>query len=167
MTTEAPISRLDLERFVLGRLEPEARNDIHARVETDPELRARIDRLRTDIQAATVDLPSFLVPTDDAPTLEVVTGGATQPGRRRWSIALIAGTGLAVAAAAMLVVQPGDPPSSEVFRGDFDLAVEHVRAGSGSSVGLVVEARQGDTGAALERGVTQRQSQHRIRTDVR
>ena len=145
MTVEAPISRLDLERFVLGRLEPTVRDDIDARVGTDPELRARIERLRAEIQVASVDLPAFQVPVDDAPTLEVVAGGTSNAQRRSISLSLIVGVGLAAAAATLLVVQPSEAPQSEVFRGDFDLAVEHVRAGSGSSVGLMVEARSGDT----------------------
>ena len=145
MTVEAPISRLDLERFVLGRAEPTVRDDINARAETDPELRARIARLRTEIQMASVDLPAFQVPADDAPTLELVADGSSHTQRRSISLSLIAGIGLAAAAATLLVVQPGEAPQSDVFRGDFDLAVEHVRAGSGSSVGLVVEVRSGDT----------------------
>jgi len=145
VTTETPISRLDLERFVLGRLDPKACHEIDARSETDPELRARIERLRTDIQAASTDLPAFQVPTDNAPNLELVAGESTRARRRWMPIGLVAGTAFAAAAAAMLAVQPGTQPSPEVFRGGFDLAVEHVRAGSGTSVGLVVEARQGDT----------------------
>ena len=57
-------------------------------------------------------------------------------------LAILTGV-FAAAAGVMLAVQPSSPPA-EVFRGDFDLSVERVRAGSGTSVGLIVEARSGD-----------------------
>ena len=151
MTAEAPISRLDLERFVLGRLDDAATAEIEGRSNADPELQARIDRLRSDITAAAEDLPVFQIPTSDAPALGVVSTPAPEPSatpsasprRRSLPMPAIIGGAFAAAAGILLAVQP-TYPSGEVFRGDFDLAVERVRAGSGTSVGLVVEARAGD-----------------------
>lgn len=151
MTAEAPISRLDLERFVLGRLDDAATAEIEGRSNADPELQARIDRLRSDITAAAEDLPVFQIPTSDAPALGVVSTPTPEPSatpsasprRRSLPMPAIIGGAFAAAAGILLAVQPSSP-SGEVFRGDFDLAVERVRAGSGTSVGLVVEARAGD-----------------------
>jgi len=144
MTPSEPISRLDLERFVLGRLSPEATADLDARIAADPELEQRVARLRADIEAAAADLPVFTIPTEQAPTLSVVQTAPDPPPRRRSMSWVMAGTMLAAAAGVALVVLPGGPDSGESFRGSFDLEVQHVRAGTGSSVGALVEAREGD-----------------------
>lgn len=141
MTARSPVSRLQLERFVLGRLDPEAADALTQRIEADPELSARVTHLRTEIEAAAVDLPPLVLPVDDAPHLTVVADPPPQRAWRRWAMG---GGGLAVAAAAVLMVLPGGP-GGEQFRGTFDLDVQHVRAGAATPVGLLVTARAGDT----------------------
>lgn len=140
MTAHPPVSRLDLERFVLGRLDAPARAALTLRIAQDPELEARVDRLRAELDAAAIDLPPLVLPTDDRPVLAVVSS-PPRSTRHRWAVL---GGGLAAAAGVALVLLPGGGPD-ERFRGSFELEVQHVRAGAATPVGLLVEARAGDT----------------------
>lgn len=152
MTAPDLVSRLDLERYVLGRLSPEARATLDARLGSDLELSDRVDRLRADIAAAEEDLPAFTIPTEQAtgpklavvPTPEPAKAPEAPPrrGEMRW---VFAATALAAAAGVAIAVLPGEPATSgDVFRGAFDLEVVQVRAGETTDVGVVLRGQAGD-----------------------
>jgi len=141
MTTEDTLSRLTLERFVLGRLDATERAEVEGRVAEDPELETQLARIQREISEAEEDLPPLdpgIFQQPEAPTLTAVP----PPPARRWRWA---GLGAAVlAAGAALAVIPQLSGSGETFRGAFDLDVQHIRAGSVASVGVMVQARAGD-----------------------
>ena len=156
MSPTDPVSRLDLERLVLGRLDPTQQAALDARVAAEPELKARLDRIRADIGAAASDLPPLVLPAPGAGDtgLRLVEAPAdaspapARTGRRSWTW-IAAGTALAAAAAGALVLVPGeqggaDLPLAETFRGSFDLEVHRVQAGKAEQVGAMVEVRAGD-----------------------
>lgn len=143
MTAPDDLSRLTLERFVLGRLDASEHADVARRVSQDPDLEGRLARIRQQIDDAEKDLPPLdlgIFNAPEKPQLKVVS--TPQARRRPWRWA---GLGAAVlAAGAALVVVPQISGPSETFRGSFDLNVQHIRAGSPTSVGVMVEARTGD-----------------------
>ena len=118
------VSLVELEQLALGELpDPRARS-IEAAATTDPELAARIARVRSDIEAAR-DLPELRLP-EPWPAW-------------RWAPAVTGALALAAAALLWLV-----PTRSEQFRGDFDLQVERLREGQPRSVGALVDVQPGD-----------------------
>ncbi|MFH1464638.1 MAG: hypothetical protein ABIO70_09650 [Pseudomonadota bacterium] len=126
-----PVSRLDLERWALGRLDPAAAAALVAQAREDADLGARMARVRREIEAAG-DLPPLELPAE-----------APAPPRRRWVWAWPA-FAAAAAAVVLTVAQPWRQPPSEVFRGAFDLELVQVRLGQASPQGALVRGRAGD-----------------------
>lgn len=141
--TTPPISRLQLERYCLGRLTEAERQALDAHARTDPELQDRLTRLQRELAAAEVDLPPLSLPqATSGPALQVVSTPPQRAPRRGWMWGAAA---VALAAVATLVVLPsGSTPPQETFRGSFDLQMQQVRHGSATEVGALVHAREGD-----------------------
>jgi len=143
MTTPDELSRLTLERFVLGRLPASEHADVQRQVSEDPALERRLARIKREISEAGEDLPPLdlgIFNAPESPRPPAVSPPRNRPVQWRW-----AGLGAAVlAASAALFVLPQAGGPGEVFRGSFDLDVQHIRGGHPSSVGVMVEARAGD-----------------------
>ena len=143
MTARDDLSRLTLERFVLGRLDASERADVERRVSEDPALEGRLATIQQQIEEAREDLPPLdlsIFSAPEAPHLEVVP--TPKKGRSPWRWARLGVAALAAGTALVVVPNFGGP--GETFRGSFDLEVQHIRGGNPSSVGVMVEARTGD-----------------------
>ncbi len=149
-TERAPVTRLDLERWALGRLEPERCATLEALGQQDPELRARMDRVRAEIEAASQDMPTLELPVD---TAEEVYGTYWA----RWLAlfrhpAFLGLSGALLAAVVLVVVLPDAPVDggpdtvvpAETFRGALDLELHRVRLGEAALQGALVQAKEGD-----------------------
>ncbi len=145
------ITRLELERWSLGRLGPERAAALERLGRQDPGLQARMQRVRIEIERARRDLPPLVLPA----RAEEASLGLWQrllswrpPPRPQAVLGLCA----AATALALLLVLPerfsgpaGDEgPRKEVFRGALDLQLHRVRLGSALSQGSQVQARQDD-----------------------
>ena len=60
MSAEETITRLTLEQWALGMLEPERTQDLEQRRQADPELAARMTRIQAQVQAASTELPQLV-----------------------------------------------------------------------------------------------------------
>ncbi len=147
-----PVSRLDLERWALGRLEPERAEALEAMGQDDPRLRARMERVRDEIEAASTGLPPLELPVESH---EEVHASSWMPSSWRALFrrpAYLGLTAVIVAAVALVVVLPDqpiqldpvDPGPGEIFRGSLDLEIHRVRLGEASPQGALVQARAGD-----------------------
>ncbi len=145
------VSRLDLERWALGALDPERAAALEVRRQSDAELSARMERVRAEISAAGCDLPPLELPVDEQE--EVYAPVRVAP----WWRSLLRPGGLALAAATtiavvVVVALPPDPLGTpeptpggqEIFRGALDLELHRVRLGTASPQGSLVAAREGD-----------------------
>ena len=121
------VSRLDLERWALGALDPERAAALEVRRQSDAELSARMERVRAEISAAGCDLPPLELPVDEQE--EVYAPVRVAP----WWRSLLRPGGLALAAATtiavvVVVALPPDPLGTpeptpggqEIFRGALD-----------------------------------------------
>lgn len=126
----SPVTRMDMERWALGRLSPPESREIEARRAADPDLAARMDRVKADIDRASDDLPPLRLPVDEP-----------APWWRRPWLPVAAGA-LALAAAATFAVLPTEP--EVVYRGTFDLKVHRVRGGEVHPEGAMITAAPGD-----------------------
>ena len=98
MTARDDLSRLTLERFVLGRLDASEHADVERRVSEDPDLQGRLANIQQQIADARKDLPPLdlsIFSASEAPHLEVVPA-PTKTGRSPWRWARL---GVAVLAA--------------------------------------------------------------------
>lgn len=143
MSAEETITRLTLEQWALGMLEPEDRHDLEQRREADPDLADRMTRIQAEVMSAADELPQLVLPADE-------------PGVVRWLDWLRRPQwilGLAVAAAALLVLLPQVRPQGAApvaadgeitYRGDFELRVFRVRQGEAAEQGALIDALPGD-----------------------
>ena len=139
-----PVSRLDLELLALGKLPPEAAADIEARAAQDPELAARVARIREEIDDAAHDLPALRLPFEEE---EEAAEGSFWTSWMRWTPFVLAGA--MAAAMALLSINSGgpseDPGRGEVrFRGALDLKVWRVHEGQAQEEDGLIEAAAGD-----------------------
>jgi hypothetical protein len=130
------ITRLELERLALGRLDPQRAADIEAMGTRDPALAARVERVRGEIQAASAGLPPLALP-----------GDAERHGRLAWlrRPALWApALAVVLALALVIVLPPGEP--AETWRGGavMDIELLRVRLGEAQPQGALVSAQAGD-----------------------
>lgn len=136
-----PVTRLELETWVLGRLDPDRAAALEAMGAADPELQARMDRVRGEIERAAVDMPTLELPEED----EV----PARAGWRAWLRGPLLG-GLALAGAAaialLVVLPPDDPVESGAWRGGgvMDLELVRMRMGEAQPQGVLVQAQEGD-----------------------
>ncbi len=140
--TSTPVTRLELEHWALGRLEPERRAALEAMGQDDPELRARMDRVRGEIERAAVDMPTLELPEEDeAPARASFWDWLRRP-------ALLGGLAVAAAAALalFLVLPPPDEPQDMTWMGGevMDLELIRVRLGESQPQGALVMAQAGD-----------------------
>jgi hypothetical protein len=134
---DTAVSLLDLERWATGDLPPDEARALEARRADDPDLDARMSRVRRDLDAAAVDLPPLELPREP-----VAQGSQTQSW---WS--MLGGLFLvgAVAASAMLFVPADVPDTSPKWRGAaLDLEVFRLRGADAQRQGALIKAREGD-----------------------
>ena len=141
MPAEDTITRLTLERWALGTLEPDQAEALERARQADPDLNARMVRIQESVQSAAVDLPRFTLPADEPEPV----------GWLDWLRNPRMLVGLAVLAVVMLAVVPSVLPGSGgagggeiVFRGDFELRVFRVRMGEAAEQGALIQALPGD-----------------------
>jgi hypothetical protein len=129
-------SRLELERWALGRLEPDRAEALAAARLRDPQLDRRALRVQDEIRAAAAALPPLRLPDPE-------------PWWRRLPrpTPLLVG-GLALAAAALVVLPddaPTDPDGGMVSRGQgMSLELVRLRAGAADAQTGLIRARPGD-----------------------
>lgn len=132
--TQDAVSRLKLELWALGQLPSREARALESRSHDDAELKSRMEAVKHDIEAASIDLPPLQLPAFEA-----------EPAAPWWRSWLPVGfAGALVAAAAMFVLVPPPIDHSVTWRGDFDLAVHRVRLGEASEQGVLIHARPGD-----------------------
>ena len=141
MSDEETISRLTLEQWALGMLEPNRCDALEQAGQQDPDLAARMVRVRAEVQSAAVDLPGLTLPADEP----------EKAGWLDWLLKPQWALGLAVAALALVMLVPqvidresGTNDPSVVYRGDFELHVFRVRLGEAAEQGALIEAMSGD-----------------------
>ena len=120
MPAEETISRLTLEQWALGMLEPAKTAELERARDSDPDLAARMDKVRAEIKASEMDMPQFILPVDE-------------PERTSWLEWLLNpqwAIGLAVAAAALFF-----PVTAQA-----DLSTADITALSNGAKGRVLSA---------------------------
>lgn len=128
-----PVSRLDLERHVLGVLSPQEREALEARATADPALQARLERVGREVADAAEGLPDLELPVD-------------APSRSRWftwAPMLLVALGLVVVLPVAVRALPPTPPV-QTFRGGMDLQIWQIRDGAPQAQGALVQGKAGD-----------------------
>jgi hypothetical protein len=135
----APIPRLELERWALGRLDPESQVALETMGRADPQLQARMDRVRDELARASQDLPPLALPEEDERE-------AALPRWRSWRLPALGGLVLAATAALALVLIHPPEQQPDAWRGGevMDIELVRVRAGQAQSQGALVSGRAGD-----------------------
>lgn len=143
MSADETITRLTLEQWALGMLEPDRTRVLEQRRHGDPELAARMDRVRAEVESAAIELPQLVLPADE-PEAAGWLGWLRRP---QWAV------GLAAAAAALIFLLPQALPEGTApvpddgaiaYRGDFELRVFRVRLGEAAEQGALIDALPGD-----------------------
>ncbi|MCB9744002.1 MAG: hypothetical protein H6740_15485 [Alphaproteobacteria bacterium] len=140
---EEPVSRLDLELLALKRLPDERAAEIERWAQADPELAARVARVRQEIDDAAHDLPALRLPMEE----EEATGLAVWMDRLRWTRFLLMG---AAVIAAFVIAEKADGPTEDPvtqgqrFRGALDLQLWRVHDGDPIEEDALIEAAAGD-----------------------
>lgn len=135
-----PVSRLELERWALGRLEPERVAALEAISQDDPDLLARMERVRDELARAAEGLPAFELPDEDEAPAQAPAWAWL---RRPLFVALPLAA--AVAVALFFALPPTDTPPHQAWRGGMvDLELFRVRLGEPAQQGALVQGRVGD-----------------------
>lgn len=128
------ITRFDLELFLLDELDDDRHAEVQAALQADPDLTARLDRLRAEVN---IPVPAFVIPEEPVTAPQI-----PEPANRPWRWAV----GLAVAAAVGITTTVALRPQGNqmTYRGAMELDVQVVRNGVISPVGAVVQTHAGD-----------------------
>lgn len=134
------VTRLELEHYALGTLDPARKAAIDAARATDPDLAARLERVSTAVQDAQQGLPAFRIPLEEEAT---PWWAALWPPKPLHLGALAAA--VALVAVVPQLLGPANPADRIVARGNaLEVEILHVRAGSATAVGSMVKAQPGD-----------------------
>lgn len=138
------ISRLDLERWALGTLDPARAQQLEAARASDPALDQRMQRIQGEIQSAAAGMPQLVLPPDEATESE--RGGFLAWLLRPWSLAAVGALAAAVALFAVLgPLGTAKPADGDKYRGMMpELDVYRVRDGEAVEQGVLIQAREGD-----------------------
>ncbi len=130
------VPRIQLERWVLGRLGREQRLALEARAQAEPELRERLEKVRAEIDAAAMDLPPLQLPpqADDSPLFTWL---------KSFQLPAVGLAGALAAAVVLFLLLPRDG-NDLVYRGGFELQVYQLRLGVATEQGSLVRAQPGD-----------------------
>ncbi|MFT5683175.1 MAG: hypothetical protein ACI8RZ_004104 [Myxococcota bacterium] len=134
--TEA-FTRLELERWALGRLEPARAEALTSARAADPDLDERAQHIQAEIQSAARDMPPLHLPVEADPWW-----------RRLLTPPPMAFAGLALAAAVTLAVILPDEPTPDgrmLTRGaGIGLQIVRVRDGQADNQASLIRAQTGD-----------------------
>lgn len=132
--TPDTFTRLELERWALGRLDPARAEALAAARATNPALEARAQRIQAEITAASQGMPALRLPAEVEPWW-----------RRLLSPPPMLLGGLVLAAAVTLVVTLPDDDGGMVARGEgIGLEIVRVRDGQADVQASLIRAQAGD-----------------------
>lgn len=139
------ITRLELEQWALGMLDPERTAALNRARQADPDLDQRMQRIKVEVDDASENMPMLRLPVEeDAP--EPWWAWLFKP-----SALVVAGL---TAAIALIVIVPNLNPDPAVDPGDrirgmqpiapIEVTVHRIRNGATAEAGATIRAREGD-----------------------
>ena len=134
-----PVSRLDLERWALGTLDPARVQALEAARAGDPDLDQRMQRVRAEIDGAAQGMPQLVLPADDVAPSWAERLLSFLP---RLSVGALVVTALALLAFRLF---PADDPAAVTYRGLVpEVTVFRVSHGVQEEASALIHAQAGD-----------------------